>query len=241
MRISRVYHPESLTIDEDVLLVSSTALHVAKVLRLPAGSPLILFNGDGYDYLAEIKTLTKQQVTVSIKDSMKLNNESPLNLHLGQAISKSSKMDFAIQKAVELGVKEITPIISARCQIKLSNDRWQNKIDHWKKIIISACEQSGRSFIPTLNQPTEFTHWLGSCHADLKLILNPHTEKKLNQQVAHSIALLIGPEGGFSEEEIKLAITNQFQSIQLGPRILRTETAALAAIANLQQKFGDFA
>jgi len=150
-------------------------------------------------------------------------------------------MDFTLQKAVELGVNKITPIISERCNVKMDADRWEKRLNRWRQIIISACEQSGRQVIPTLNPVVSLDSWVASCSAELKLILHPHEDNSLNTNKKHkNIILLIGPEGGFSQMEIGLALKNDFRCVQLGPRILRTETAALAGVAVLQSMFGDF-
>ncbi|OGT29988.1 MAG: 16S rRNA (uracil(1498)-N(3))-methyltransferase [Gammaproteobacteria bacterium RIFCSPHIGHO2_12_FULL_35_23] len=240
MRINRVYCSDNLSVNTEVILTGPAALHVTKVLRLAPNSLLVLFNGDSYDYEGTINKIAKSTVSIQLQQKIKLTNESSLYLHLGQAISHSNKMDIAIQKAVELGVNEITPIISEFCEIKLSKERWENKLSHWQKIIISACEQSGRAKLPLLNQPIQFADWVSARNEALKLILHPYHATKLLAKEISTTALLIGPEGGFSNPEVDFAVKQGFQAIQLGPRILRTETATIAAITLVQCQLGDF-
>jgi len=242
MRIPRIYHPETLSINNTITLTNTASNHLAKVLRLTQAHPLIVFNGDGFDYHAEIASIGKL-VTVNIIQSEKNNVESPIKIHLGQVISRGDKMDFTIQKAVELGVTEITPLTSERCNVKLDKSRQDKKIQHWQSIIESACEQSGRSIVPTCNEITRLTTWIDKVDADVKIILEPTGAITLNQlpsQDIKTIAVLIGSEGGFSELEIELAIKQKFHPIVLGQRILRTETAGLSLLGVLQYLYGDF-
>ena len=171
-----------------------------------------------------------------------VEGESCLNIHLGQAVSRGEKMDFTIQKAVELGVNEITPIITERCGIKLSAERWDKKWEHWQGVIIAACEQSGRNKIPVIHKLCSLNQWLCEIQAELKLIMHPHVATRYRNSMMglKNIALLVGSEGGFTEQEVELSKDYQFLGMKLGPRILRTETAALATIAMLQTLYGDF-
>lgn len=242
MRIPRIYHPQSLQSHDAVILTEDARKHVMQVLRLQVQSPIILFDGNGGEFQGVIKTIDKRTVTVQIGDYIKREVESPLFIHLGQVISRGEKMDFTIQKAVELGVSEITPLISERCNVKLPTDRLQKKMAHWQSIIISACEQSGRNRVPVLHTPVDLNQWLTGNYLGLKLILHPSTNQCLldKQNTQKQITVLVGCEGGFTTSELDWAIANHFQHLTLGPRILRTETAALTAISVLQCKWGDF-
>jgi len=207
---------------------------------------ITLFNGqseqDEYcEYQAELVNIGKKQAEARITGRQVRNNESPLNIHLGQGISRGERMDFTLQKSVELGVNTITPLFTERCGVKLSGERLAKKRDQWQKIVISACEQSGRCAVPEVTDPVSLDDWLAQETSALKLNLHPRAEHSImtlpeeNQRVR----LLIGPEGGLSDEEITRANDSGFIDILLGPRVLRTETAALTAISALQCRFGD--
>ncbi|SES73905.1 16S rRNA (uracil(1498)-N(3))-methyltransferase [Thorsellia anophelis] len=245
MREIRIYHPEALTEKKQYLLSVEAANHVARVLRMQEGQPISLFNGNNYCYEAIISKITKRDVEVIVQSEYEQNRESPLRLHLGQVISRGDKMEFTIQKAVELGVTEITPLYSERCGVKLDEDRALKKHIQWQKIIISACEQSGRNYLPVLNPIQTLENWCKRDDAKLKLNLHPRADKTVNQlslvNLNDPIDLLIGSEGGLSESEIEMTLKFNFTEILLGPRVLRTETAALSAITALQVRFGDFA
>lgn len=242
MRIPRIYQPGVLTPQQLLQLVDDAANHVGRVLRMAPGDALILFNGDGHDYPAVITDSGKKTVTVQINAKLENQVESPLKIHLGQGISRGDRMDFAIQKAVELGVTEITPLFTERCGVKLDAERLQKRTEQWQKIAISACEQSGRSKVPTVHSAQNLDKWLGQPTEELKLTLDPwakDTIKTLTPVTA--LRLVIGPEGGFSDREIQLTNSAGFVAVQLGPRVLRTETAALTAISALQLQMGDLA
>jgi 16S rRNA (uracil1498-N3)-methyltransferase len=242
MRIPRIYQPGALAPQQLLQLVDDAANHVGRVLRMAPGDALILFNGDGHDYPAVITDSGKKTVTVQINAKIENNVESPLKIHLGQGISRGDRMDFAIQKAVELGVTEITPLFTERCGVKLDAERLQKRTEQWQKIAISACEQSGRSRVPTVHPAQNLDKWLGQPTEELKLTLDPwakDTIKTLTPVTA--LRLVIGPEGGFSDREVQLTTNAGFVAVQLGPRVLRTETAALTAISALQLQMGDLA
>lgn len=242
MTIARIYQPVELNLNQYFSLTTQAIQHVVKVLRYKLNDEFIVFNGEGGEYTAKINQINKHEVIARVIDFHDVTAESCLNLHLGQAVSRGEKMDFTVQKAVELGVKEITPIITERCGIKLSSERWDKKWEHWQSIIIAACEQSGRNQIPIIHKPCLLNNWLHKIQADLKLLLHPHLAvgcKSLTVQIKN-IALLVGSEGGFTEHEVVLSKQYQFTGLKLGPRILRTETAALAAVAVLQTLWGDF-
>jgi 16S rRNA (uracil1498-N3)-methyltransferase len=220
--------------------------HIVRVLRLAEGDLVTLFNGnEAYQYTAKLIEVKKKHASVEIICQNAVANESPLNVHLGQAISRGERMDFTLQKSVELGVNKITPLFTERCGVKLSAERLTKKRDQWQKIVISACEQSGRCIVPEVADPMYLQDWLNQETCALKLNLHPKAEHSImtipieNTNNEQRVRLLIGPEGGLSDEEISQANLADFQDILLGPRVLRTETAALTAITALQCRFGD--
>jgi 16S rRNA (uracil1498-N3)-methyltransferase len=242
MRISRVYQSmplqEGLTVSLDRFAVH----HVISVLRLSVHDPLIVFNGEGGEFSAIISKISKKEVLVILETFHDVERESTLKIHLGQGISRSERMDFTIQKSVELGVDAITPLITERSRVKLSDERWQRRTEHWQRIMIQACEQCGRNRIPVLYPVMKYSVWVEQVLAPLKFILFPHAENKLypSRNFEKEIVLLVGPEGGLSEEEERLAKQHGFQGLKLGNRVLRTETAALVAISAVQATWGDF-
>ena len=238
----RIYQPSTFTLGANISLSDDAFGHVIRVLRLKINDQILLFNGvEPYQYSAKLIEITKKSAQVEILSQQQVDNESPLNIHLGQGISRGERMDFTLQKSVELGVNKITPLFTERCGVKLSGERLEKKRQQWQKIVISACEQSGRCIVPEVTQPIHLSEWLAQETSALKLNLHPkahHSIFTLNAQ-AHRIRLLIGPEGGLSDDEIAQANNAEFHDILLGPRILRTETAALTAITALQCRFGD--
>jgi 16S rRNA (uracil1498-N3)-methyltransferase len=247
MRKPRIYHPAPLKIDTTDYLSAAAANHIARVLRLKKGAELILFNGLGGEYTAEIVAIEKNQVQVNILRYDDVNRESPLHVHLGQGISRGEKMDYTIQKAVELGVQEITPLFTTRSEVRLDEERSAKRMRHWEGVLISACEQAGRTAIPVIHAPCELKTWLMTTTDAAKLLFHPGATRTLSDQqraggneATPSIRVLIGPEGGFNDDEITSAQKQNFVTVQLGPRILRTETAAIAALCALQCYAGDF-
>ncbi len=208
-----------------------------------------LFNGQREDggnycqYQGELINVGKKQAEVLLTERQVVENESPLNIHLGQGISRGDRMDFTLQKSVELGVNTITPLFTERCGVKLSGERLAKKRDQWQKIVISACEQSGRCAVPKVTDPVSLSDWFSQETSALKLNLHPRAKHSIMTlpQENQRVRLLIGPEGGLSDEEISQANNAGFIDILLGPRVLRTETAALTAISALQCRFGDLA
>ncbi|WP_088329890.1 16S rRNA (uracil(1498)-N(3))-methyltransferase [Lacimicrobium sp. SS2-24] len=241
MRIPRIYHPHLLSVDTEVELESDAINHVANVLRLKNGHPLVLFNGDGNEYPATLVQVERRKAKVSIDAKLGMSCESPLPIHLGQGISKGDRMDTVLQKSVELGVTEITPLLTERCVVKIDQQRWQKKHQQWQKIIIGACEQCGRNTVPTLHPVMAFSEWVRESTNALRLTLDPAAQKLFRDLSAnqHGFRLLIGPEGGLSKQEVYQTQEQGFTPAKLGPRVLRTETAAIAAIASLQSRFGD--
>lgn len=243
MRIPRIHEPGPLATGQELSLSEDGANHVGRVLRMQAGQPLVLFNGEGGQYAADILEAGKKTVRVRIGAFSADEVESHLHFHLGQVVSRGEKMEFTIQKSVELGVNVITPLFSSRCGVKLTGERLEKKIQQWQKIAIAACEQCGRNRIPEIRPAMALAQWLAEDTDELKLNLHPRAEHSVNTLPAPNagVRLLIGPEGGLSDEEIVAARQHGFIDILLGPRVLRTETAALTAITALQCRFGDLA
>lgn len=251
----RFYIPEDLSLGATVKLSDNAAAHATRVLRLNVGDDIHLFNGDGFNYTCELVLIKKSEVLAKVCTRQVCETESPLNITLLQGISSGDRMDFTIQKAVELGVTKIQPLFSERSIVKLTAERAEKRIEHWQNVVNSACEQSGRAFVPKVANPVTLSQWLASTPSPFKgegwgegkmpstrILLNPIGAQRLAnmQKPSGNIELLIGAEGGLSQHEIDTAIANGFQSIVLGARILRTETAALTAIAAMQTLWGDF-
>ncbi len=241
MRIPRIYHPQPLTDRAEIALSEDAANHVGRVLRMSAGQALQLFDGSNQVFDAEIVRVDKKNVLVLLGDGRVEDIESPLNLHLGQVISRGEKMEFTIQKSIELGVNVITPLFSERCGVKLDGERLAKKIQQWQKIAIAACEQCGRNRIPEIREAMSLEAWCAEQDGSLKLNLHPRASHSINTlpQPVDRVRLLIGPEGGLSADEIAMTTHHGFTDILLGPRVLRTETTALTAITALQVRFGD--
>jgi len=249
MSNSRFHSAENLKIGAIIKLSENAAVHATRVLRLNVGDAIKLFNGDGLDYTCELMSVKKSEVLAKVKSSETINNESPLNITLLQGISSGDRMDYTIQKAVELGVTLIQPLSTERSVVKLSAERAEKRLEHWQNVVRSACEQCGRAKIPQVVAPVSLTAWLGAniyeasgASFATRIFLNPIGAKRLSAlpKTTQNIQLLIGPEGGLNQAEIDLATNSGFQSVILGPRILRTETAALVAISAMQTLWGDF-
>lgn len=240
MRTPRFYENQPLAGIKELTLTDSVFQHAGKVLRMREGDRLTLFNGDGFDYLAEVTQVEKRQMQIRVVESAPNERESPLKIEIGQAISRGERMDYAIQKATELGCHKISPLFTERCEVRLTSDRQDKRQRHWQQTAISACEQSMRAIPPEISTPLSLEAWLKDCDAELKLVLHPHEEAALDTyQAPKSVALLIGPEGGLSDNEIALALQYDFKPLRLGPRVLRTETAPVAACAVLHYLWGD--
>ncbi|MBS0917552.1 MULTISPECIES: 16S rRNA (uracil(1498)-N(3))-methyltransferase [Providencia] len=241
MRIPRIYHPEPLQINTTISLGDDAANHVGRVLRMTAGQKLELFDGSNKTFSAEITEATKKNVLVHIKNSQVDDRESPLDLHLGQVMSRGEKMEFTIQKSVELGVNTITPLLSERCGVRLDGERLDKKLLQWQKIAIAACEQCGRNRIPEIRPVQTLEAWCAETDGAFKVNLHPRATESINTLPTElkKVRLLIGPEGGLSADEIAMTANYQFTDILLGPRVLRTETTALTAITALQVRLGD--
>ncbi len=241
MRIPRIFTNSPLAVGSQCQLDDNAANHVGRVLRMQAGQALQLFNGDGQDYRATITEAGKKHVQVEVQEASENETESPLRVVLAQTLSKGDRMDYAVQKAVEMGVSEIVPLTTERCDVKLKGDREDKRLRHWQQVAISAAEQCGRARVPEIQPVMTVQQWLEHAQAcDLRLVLHHRTEQSLNTlEKPSSIALMIGPEGGLTAEEIALAESRGFLPVALGPRVLRTETAPVAAIALCQWLWGD--
>jgi len=241
MRIPRIFTDSPLAVGSQCQLDDNAANHVGRVLRMQAGQALLLFNGDGHDYHATITEAGKKHVLVAVTEAAENETESPLRVVLAQTLSKGDRMDYAVQKAVEMGVSEIVPLTTERCDVKLKGDREDKRLRHWQQVAISAAEQCGRARVPEIQPVMTVQQWLEHARAcDLRLVLHHRTEQSLNTlEKPSSIALMIGPEGGLTAEEIALAESHGFLPVALVPRVLRTETAPVAAIALCQWLWGD--
>lgn len=241
MRIPRIYHPEYITAGSQIALSEDAANHVGRVLRMGAGQAIQLFDGSNQVFEAEIIQADKKSVRVNVLSAETDDRESPLHIHLGQVMSRGEKMEFTIQKSIELGVSLITPLFSERCGVKLDAERLNKKLQQWQKIAVAACEQSGRNVIPEIRPAMDLEAWCAEEDQGLKLNLHPRASASINTlpQPVERVRLLIGPEGGLSADEIAMTARYAFTDILLGPRVLRTETTALTAITALQVRFGD--
>ncbi len=242
MRVARVHTDQPLRVGTLTKLDPQAAHHLRKVLRLRNGDQAIVFNGDGRDYYGKLELTGRHDVSISIATCSELEASVALSIRLGLGVSRGERMDFAIQKSVELGVDEIIPLDTERCSIPASSDRLEKRHRHWHRIVISACEQSGRKQLPTLRQITPLCEWLHEQSSIPGILLTPTSVVTLEllPHPGNMVNLLVGPEGGLSENECAEAIAHGFQAIRLGPRVLRTETAPLAAIAAAQVLWGDF-
>ncbi|MCL7943577.1 16S rRNA (uracil(1498)-N(3))-methyltransferase [Marinobacter sp. ATCH36] len=241
MRIPRIYTSSPLTEGAIAKLDDSAAQHVGRVLRMQNGQELQLFNGDGKDYPATITNAGKKRVEAEVGTPVENTTESPLDIFLGQTLSKGDRMDYAIQKAVEMGVTRIVPLTTERCDVKLKGDREDKRLRHWQSVAVSAAEQCGRARVPEILPVMTLANWFDfTSDCDLRLVLHHRTEQSLNTLAKPArIALMIGPEGGLSTDEITAAETAGFLPVALGPRVLRTETAPIAAMALCQWLWGD--
>lgn len=237
----RLYQSSTLQPGHTIELDKNPSHHLCRVLRAKKGAELILFNGDGHEYLAELLDDNPKKSQLKIKHKNSVNNESSLNITLLQGASRGDRMDSCIQKSIELGAHSIIPVICQRTGINLKGNRAEKKQNHWQQIVISACEQSGRCIIPEVSPVVDFAQAVKNTQIKDKFILAPDAATSIRNipSPGSEICILIGPEGGFTSNEIKLATDNGFTSISLGPRILRTETAGPACIAIAQTLWGD--
>ncbi|MFC4762427.1 16S rRNA (uracil(1498)-N(3))-methyltransferase [Dyella koreensis] len=243
MRTIRIHVDQPLAPGQELTLPSQAGEHVARVLRMVAGDELTLFNGDGHDYLAILAAVGKREVSVSVQSAQPVDNESPLSLTLAQGVARGEKMDLIVQKATELGVARIVPLLTERSEVKLDPSRAEKRLAHWRAVAASACEQSGRARVPEVVAALPLETWLRDLRDDsaLRLALLPDGDtqaRTLSFDTTGGI-LVVGPEGGLGERDVTALRAARFQGLRLGPRILRTETAGLAALAALQALHGD--
>lgn len=239
MRISRIYTAQPLHSNSLVELETEPSHHLTRVLRLGVGDPVTLFDGSGGEYPGEITAVDKKHAHVTTGSHLPGERESPLSIHLGIAVSRGERMDWIVQKSTELGVTALTPLVTEYSPVRLSGERADKKIQHWQHIAISACEQCGRNRLPLINPLQALDTWLAHTAAEQKFVLHPRAGNTAIDAAPRSIALLVGPEGGLSNSEIETAARSGYAALSLGPRVLRTETAPLAALAILQAYWGD--
>ena len=245
MRLTRVHLDLPLAPGAELTLPAGPAAHLVRVLRLGVGNACVLFNGDGLDYAARVVAADKREVRVAVGDAVRVDRESPLRIVLLQGIARGEKMDLILQKGTELGIAEVRPLSSQRSEVKLDQDRAAKRLAHWRSVVAAACEQSGRAVIPTVGPPDSLAAVLAKLPAGgSRLLLDPDGAvglSSLRHSTGDPLLLAVGPEGGWSQSDRDQLHAADFQGLRLGPRILRTETAGLAAIAALQARFGDFA
>ena len=241
MRSIRIYQPGNYGVQDVIGLSESAGQHVGIVLRMQAGEKLVLFSGDNREWDAEILTVHKKKITVRILTERTINRESPRQIHLAQAIAKGERMEWVVQKAVELGVTEINPLVTQYCAYKLEVERLTKKHQQWQAIAIAACEQSGRNQVPVVAFPMTLDKFLQRELTGNGYVLEPYTGKSCRDYAVPlgNITLMIGPEGGLSPQELAKVLAAKYLPLQLGPRILRTETAAICALSVVQAMWGD--
>jgi 16S rRNA (uracil1498-N3)-methyltransferase len=241
MRVSRLYTCVALTSGKTIILDDDASHYIRTVLRLRKDTELILFNGNGCEYQCRLADVNRKAVLVAVGAEIQRSVESPLTVTLGLSISRSDRMDMSVQKAVELGVNTMTALLTERCVVQLTDDKKLQRLMHWQKIVQHATEQSGRTQLPALTSVEKLADWLPN-QQGLKVFLDPYATTSLSalQPQAQHVTLLAGPEGGFSSAEREMAKAAGFIPVRLGARILRTETASLAALAAVQMLWGDF-
>jgi 16S rRNA (uracil1498-N3)-methyltransferase len=242
MRTSRIYTSQPLLSVNSVKLTGPVSHYLLRVLRLSEGDSITLFNGDGRDYSGEICEVRCQAVLVRITGSGVPGTESPLKITLVQAISRGERMDYSLQKATELGVFCVQPVTSRRVEVRLDKKRQAKRLTHWQSVVISASEQSGRAIVPEVKTPLSLQEWIAIDDGSPGLVLDPTSEVKLSSfpVTGDSVSVIVGPEGGFTSEELNELKAGGVKAVSLGPRVLRTETAGPAAIVVLQSAAGDY-
>lgn len=242
MRLNRIFCDGPLATGATVPLSSAGAYHVARVLRMREGAPLIVFDGSGVDYQAEIVQVDGDKVTVHLRNQTPGTAESPLRITLVQGVSRSERMDWTLQKATELGAAAVAPVLTSRSVVRLDEKQAAKKQAHWRGIVIGACEQCGRSRVPAVSAPVSLRDYFANVRKDgMRLVLSPSAPASLTgiASLPSKVELLIGPEGGLDDEEVSAAQKSGFMPVRLGPRVLRTETAAVVALTVLQALWGD--
>jgi 16S rRNA (uracil1498-N3)-methyltransferase len=241
---TRLFSPDELAADSELWLTGERAKYVTRVLRLKMEDTIVMFDGNGDQYGAAIKAFAKDRVLLQVGDRQISDVESPLSIRLVQGVSRGGRMDVVVQKATELGVHGISPVITEFSVVKLGGERAARRLEHWQKICRSACEQCGRNTLPEINMPQMLGDWLDNhpCDKATRIMLDPECGESISALEApeSNVILLVGPEGGMSDTERVRCEASGFRSVSLGPRVLRTETAALAGISVLQTRWGDF-
>lgn len=243
MKSPRVYHPDRLQVGRDATLDEAASHHIGRVLRMKAGEAVVLFDGTGGEYRGVIRGVDRSGVRVRAEHFDDVERESVLQVGLVQAVSAGERMEFTLQKAVELGVAWIQPLLTRRSKVRLDAERAQKRVAHWQRVVNAACEQCGRNRVPQVRALLEFTSWLAlPAPGPHRLVLQPDAQKRLSEAgpFADGVELLAGSESGLDEDELDLLPHYGFVPVRLGPRILRTETAGIAALSALQALWGDF-
>jgi 16S rRNA (uracil1498-N3)-methyltransferase len=243
MRVNRVYVDVPLRPGSVIELPAAAAQHLAKVLRARSGDEIVLFGGDGLEFAAAVESIRGSRVTAAVGEGRAIDRESPLAVTLVQCIARADRMDVIVQKATELGVARIVPVTSRRSVVRLDAAQAVAKADHWRGIAVAACEQSGRNRLPVIEPPRQLIRHLGDAPAaGVRLVLEPDSEHHpvIALAIGTAVEIAVGPEGGFDPEELEAFRVAGFAPVALGPRVLRTETAAIAALAWLQSRYGDF-
>ena len=243
-RVTRIYAPGVLAPGASLALREAAAHHLSRVLRAEVGDRVIVFN-DGIEFPAAIARIDKHTVTVRLEGGTPVDRENPIACELAQAISSGERMDMTLQKAAELGVRAVQPLYSERSIVRLDAERTVKRVEHWREVMIGACEQCGRTVVPEVTGPQPVIDWLGALGSptdnELRILMSPHAEQRLaDLPPPQRVLLLAGPEGGFTDVETDFAVRRGFIAVRLGPRVLRTETAALAALAAINARWGDF-
>jgi 16S rRNA (uracil1498-N3)-methyltransferase len=242
MRAPRVYHPAALQVGRDATLDEAASRHLTRVLRMRIGEPLTLFDGSGGEYRGVIRSLERHGVRVRIEAFHPIERETPLKIGLAQVISAGDLMDLTVQKAVELGAAWIQPLAAQRAKVRLDQPRAERRVAHWQRVAVAACEQCGRNTVPRVAPVLELAEWLArGAPCAHRILLDPLASTPISRAgpLSGETVLLVGAESGLSDEEAALAGTHGFAAVNLGPRVLRTETAGLAALAALQALWGD--
>ena len=242
MRVPRIFQPVPLRRGEPCRLDARGVNHVVRVLRLRPGAAIVVFNGEGGEYDGTLVEATRHHAVVQLNEFRDPATESPLDITLAQGVSRGERMDYTLQKAVELGVRHIAPLMMERCTVRLSGQRLEKRLRHWRGIVVHACEQSGRHRVPDVAAALPLSHWLEQRDAGTGIMLDPDADRSLTELPAPNgpVTLAIGPEGGLNPMEKRQLEEHGFIPVRLGPRTLRTETAGIAALAVLQALWGDF-
>lgn len=244
MRVHRIHTAQTLQPGDEIVLEERSSHYLGRVLRLAPGEAVVLFNGDGHDYAAEIMGAARRGMTLRVDSRLPGLPEPPLDIIVAQAVSRGERMDQTLQKCTELGVAAFQLLDSERVEVRLGDDKLDKRMAHWRGVIVSACEQCGRSRVPGLSPPVALDPWLATATDAERLVLDPGADRSPGRWAAdletvRAVQIVVGPEGGFSEGELERMRAAGLQSVSLGPRVLRTETAAPAAVAVLQALFGD--